>query len=799
MAPPRSSPPREPQAAVSPTPAAVPAVTAHVPAVVILGTDAFLAARPATPVQLANACLAAGYSAAVPASWGDELVAAACVKRLASRGDEAVIVCSCPRVVERLRRVTSLRNHLLAFVPPPVAAARYLRARAATAGPGATGGGLTITYIGDCPGAADPAIDRYATPASLLRSLQRRGIVPADQPTVMDERVARDGRRFYSLPGGAPAPNWVYAEGRGSGVVEPDSKDYLAEIASLVARKERAVIDLAPRLGCACSGAVPGLPWGEVRQYVSATEPARAVHEVMDHDFDVDVGLFLETWGGSASGGVPTLATPLMAIAALHDPEAKADAIRQGPPSPVPLPVPSAPARRSGRVAAIRPDVTRPNTTSRPGGATLPPLLTAARPTPSRALNAGTWPTSAREPTTSTGPRAGPSARDSANGARPEGSREPATGASLLPVRRPTTGGQSAVRDGANGRSANGQGNGQGYGPGNGQSNGPGNSPGNGRGANGRGVTGEQVATGPISGLGAPAGWNGAERRKWDGVERRRGWVDGRPNGWIDTGAAGLAEMGAHPGEPRTVPLRQPHTFIRVPSSTVDRRRMLGLTVACSAIVASLISVVTVRLYTMSDRPTPTHAATTRPAPALVAPPVVPPLGPPATSPIASPVVPPPVAAHSSAPAPDTGLHPTDGPIVTPTVTAPAPAPAPSSPSAPSAVFHRRRPAIRRPDASDPAQAFQSTPAPPTPAPKPAVSEPVQTPASSAATSTTPSTAPGVGPPQAAPRPDTTSPELQAIRAEIEARHRRIDSLAHLVDSLRTKPAVPPTPVPPAH
>jgi hypothetical protein len=43
------------------------------PSLVILGTDAVLAAAPATPVQLAHACLAAGYGAAVPASWGDEL------------------------------------------------------------------------------------------------------------------------------------------------------------------------------------------------------------------------------------------------------------------------------------------------------------------------------------------------------------------------------------------------------------------------------------------------------------------------------------------------------------------------------------------------------------------------------------------------------------------------------------------------------------------------------------------------------------------------------------------------------
>ena len=43
-----------------------------VPSVLILGTDAVLAAGPATPVQLVHACRAAGYDAVIPASWGDE-------------------------------------------------------------------------------------------------------------------------------------------------------------------------------------------------------------------------------------------------------------------------------------------------------------------------------------------------------------------------------------------------------------------------------------------------------------------------------------------------------------------------------------------------------------------------------------------------------------------------------------------------------------------------------------------------------------------------------------------------------
>src|SRR5678815_2207671 len=70
--------------------------------IVILGADALLAAAPATPVQLAHACLRAGFGNVVPASWGDELIAAAVLKRLPRFGERPAIQCSCPIVAHRL-------------------------------------------------------------------------------------------------------------------------------------------------------------------------------------------------------------------------------------------------------------------------------------------------------------------------------------------------------------------------------------------------------------------------------------------------------------------------------------------------------------------------------------------------------------------------------------------------------------------------------------------------------------------------------------------------------------------------
>jgi hypothetical protein len=98
---------------------------APLPSVAILGVDALLAARPATPVQLAHACQAAGYAAVYPVSWGDELLAAACVRRVAARGDEPAIFCACPHVSDALLEVGSdLARFLVPLVSPPVACAR---------------------------------------------------------------------------------------------------------------------------------------------------------------------------------------------------------------------------------------------------------------------------------------------------------------------------------------------------------------------------------------------------------------------------------------------------------------------------------------------------------------------------------------------------------------------------------------------------------------------------------------------------------------------------------------------------
>jgi hypothetical protein len=256
---------------------------APLPSVAILGVDALLAARPATPVQLAHACQAAGYAAVYPVTWGDELLAAACARRVSARGDDPAIFCACPHVNDALLEVGSdLARFLVPLVPPPVACARYLRALYGY-------GRVRITYIGACPGAHDPAIDAHLSPMQFLGVLTQLGIVLHEQPEVFDSVIPPDRRRYRSMPGGAPTSDTLHRDGAGRALHEIIDADWKTELAQRLLLRERAVFDIAPALGCHCAGARPGVAPAEARGSVVAIEPPRSSSDVIDLNVAVDV------------------------------------------------------------------------------------------------------------------------------------------------------------------------------------------------------------------------------------------------------------------------------------------------------------------------------------------------------------------------------------------------------------------------------------------------------------------------------------------------------------------------------
>ena len=251
--------------------------------VAIIGNDAVLDAAPATPVQLAHACLRRGFTVAVPASWGDELVATETMRRLASRERGPAVICVCPYVRSRLLAPgPDLAPFLVSLVAPPVATARYLRAAYGEHG-------VHITYIGGCPSADDPSIDERLTPDAFLADLADHGIALAEQPLVFDSIVPPDRRRWCSLPGGTPTAEVLWGDSDMRTLVEIDRDDVSTDLAQHIITHEHVLLDLAPGLGCVCSGAIRTSPARTARAAVTAVEPPRAPKPTIDSALTVSL------------------------------------------------------------------------------------------------------------------------------------------------------------------------------------------------------------------------------------------------------------------------------------------------------------------------------------------------------------------------------------------------------------------------------------------------------------------------------------------------------------------------------
>lgn len=262
---------------------ATPPKHAHpdIPRIVIFGSDAALGVRPNTAVQFAHACLLAGYSLAIPATWGDELVARECLRQLSQQPSGTLVLCSCPLVRRRLlARGAELAPFMVSLVSPPVATARYIRAIA--------GRPVRVHFVGRCPSATDESIDRWIDPDDFIDTLDDRGIDIAAQPTSFEGILPPDRRRHWSLPGGFPAPDQLWDEGARRKRVEPAPEQDLADavVENLLA-SEPSLLDLAPSLQCACSGVVTGVPPRTARARVALTEPPRSPSPVVDHTLEI--------------------------------------------------------------------------------------------------------------------------------------------------------------------------------------------------------------------------------------------------------------------------------------------------------------------------------------------------------------------------------------------------------------------------------------------------------------------------------------------------------------------------------
>lgn len=253
----------------------------------LMGTDVVAASRPVTPVQLAHACLELGFDSVIPGSWGDELVAAACLQELSRLRDRdpvhtgPVVLATCPHVSSRvLSTGEELRDLLVPLAPPPVALARYLRALAGDQP-------IHLTWGGECPAAGDAAVDARLSSEELMATLKTAGIDPAVMPLEFADVLPPDRRRHLSQPGGAPTHAALAAAPGGWKLADVGDRELPTALAELLLSDDPLVVDIAPRVGCRCAGS-SGDCGSEARDALTLLEPPRSATPVVDHSIVFD-------------------------------------------------------------------------------------------------------------------------------------------------------------------------------------------------------------------------------------------------------------------------------------------------------------------------------------------------------------------------------------------------------------------------------------------------------------------------------------------------------------------------------
>lgn len=252
-------------------------------AVLVLGNDTLIEALPARPIQLAHACGRAGYDLVVPLSWGDELVAGAALSELGSRPAGPAVMCSCALVRQRLLRDgMELAPSLVSLVASPVALSRQLRA--------SLGQRLrSLAFAGRCPSARPPEYDLTLDPAELLAHLASRGIAPDAEPDLFVDTIPPDRRRHLSVPGGCPRPDVLWHQCNERVLVQLDSANLAVDLSQLLLSRESLLVDVAPALGCACSGVTTATTGRQARIAVTSLEPPQAPAPIIEPQAGIEL------------------------------------------------------------------------------------------------------------------------------------------------------------------------------------------------------------------------------------------------------------------------------------------------------------------------------------------------------------------------------------------------------------------------------------------------------------------------------------------------------------------------------
>lgn len=130
-------------------------------------------------------------------------------------------------------------------------------------------------------------------PDALLAMLAERQIVLDEQPRVFESIIPPDRRRFRSQPGGVPTAEALWTEFGSRTLVEVDGEDLVSDVAQQLLTGKNVLIDVGPRLGCVCSGALSGVAVKDARAAVTTLEPPRSTTPVVEEQAPIDLDLLI--------------------------------------------------------------------------------------------------------------------------------------------------------------------------------------------------------------------------------------------------------------------------------------------------------------------------------------------------------------------------------------------------------------------------------------------------------------------------------------------------------------------------
>lgn len=261
------------------------AIAAQGDGALILSPESVAHFYPATPEQVINAAYAAGFRTVTRGVIGDELVAAEYLRLWEEEEWGTLVRSTDPVVVDTVRaHYPELIPYLAPVTMPPVAEARYLRAR--------HGPGLKVVFAGVVLPVASADLDATITFADLEQLFRMRGVNPRTQPTFF-QRVPEEGRRHLSTAGGLPLRLLEDARQTSRRFLKLRGLHTIPALARAVAvdRLDLGFVDLLARDGTLdhpLSGPQEELFWR--RALVASTEPPRSRFPVVDSAVVASVG-----------------------------------------------------------------------------------------------------------------------------------------------------------------------------------------------------------------------------------------------------------------------------------------------------------------------------------------------------------------------------------------------------------------------------------------------------------------------------------------------------------------------------